>query len=243
MNKTDPGQLSIFNPRGWGGKRKGAGPKRKGPKKVSHRKRETFRPKQPIHVTLKFRKGLPSFRSKRYAKIVWLALTFACNKFDVRIVHFSIQKNHIHLILEAKQKESLSKAMQGFCIRIAKGVNKVFRSTGAVFADRYHAHILKSPAEARAALAYVICNTRRHALHNGHRYKDGWIDPLSSALAFDGWKTPVKLIITGGKDPPVLEAKSWLLTKGWRKHPKISPNEIPGAHMPFRKKRARAPLP
>jgi hypothetical protein len=148
-----------------------------------------------------------------------------------RIVHFSVQRNHIHLIIEAKSKAALSRGMQSFKIRFANEVNDFLgRKKGTVFADRYYSHILKSPTETRNSIAYVILNGRRHGEDRGHPRPELWKDPCSSALQFRGWRQ-------GGLDPPEAEisgpaepAGSWLLSKGWKRARKgrISIVEFPG---------------
>ena len=40
-----------------------------------------------------------------------------------RIVHLSIQRTHLHLIVEARNRTALSKGMQGFLISAARGIN------------------------------------------------------------------------------------------------------------------------
>ena len=94
----------------------------------------------------------------------------ACARNGMRICHFSIQTNYIHLIVEAEDARSLGRGMQGLCIRIAKGLNRILECIGSVFADRFHAHVLKTPSEVRRALAYVLNNWRKHAAERGRHY-------------------------------------------------------------------------
>jgi REP element-mobilizing transposase RayT len=90
---------------------------------------------------------------------------------DFRIVQMSVQRNHLHLIVEADHKDALSRGMQGFSISAAKRVNAAItartgvRRTGRVIADRFHARPLTSPRAVRHALAYCrfIRPFSRHA--------------------------------------------------------------------------------
>jgi hypothetical protein len=59
---------------------------------------------------------------------------------------------HIHLIVEAKDRELLSRGMQGLVIRMARQLNKALGRTGRVSADRYFARALKTPREVRRAV-------------------------------------------------------------------------------------------
>ena len=52
--------------------------------------------------------------------------------------------------------------MNGLGVRVAKGLNRVMRRHGSVLDDRYHAHILRTPTEARRARAYLLQNARKH---------------------------------------------------------------------------------
>jgi len=88
-----------------------------------------------------------------------------------RIIDYSVQRNHIHLIVEAKDYEHLARAMRGFAIRIARGLNQLMGTKGKVFAERYHMHVLQTPREVRHARAYVLQNARKHAAQGGVRYR------------------------------------------------------------------------
>src|SRR4051794_5855562 len=85
-------------------------------------------------------------------------------RFGVHLVHFSVQGNHLHMIVEAPDAESLARAMKGLEVRMARALNRVMRRRGPVFADRYHAHLLRSPREAANAIRYVLENWRVHKL-------------------------------------------------------------------------------
>jgi REP element-mobilizing transposase RayT len=162
----------------------------------------------------------------------------AAKREDCRIVHFSIQNNHVHLIVEAESRTALAKGMQGFQIAAAKLLNSEFtkrtgvRRTGTVFTDRYHARALETPREVRNAIAYVLNHWRRRNEHRADVAKTWRVDPYSSALSFDGWKE-----IEHGRFvdvPPTYEPlvvwgpRIWLLREGWRRHGLIRFDEVPG---------------
>src|SRR5262249_18232229 len=67
-----------------------------------------------------------------------------------------------HLIVEADDNEALSKGMQGLGVRIARALNRVMQKKGKRLADRYHAHVLRTPTEVRHAVQYVLRNHLRH---------------------------------------------------------------------------------
>jgi len=215
-----------------GGRRPGAGRPRKGKDAgVSHLQRPEVKPRTPVHVTLRLRPGLGALRTPKAYRVIASALFIARARFGVRIVVQSTQRNHMHLIAEARDRRALARAMQGLCIRIARGLNRLWGRKGKVFADRYHARVLATPLEVRRALAYVLLNQRRHAAQGGHRYPKHWVDPFSSGAQFDGWREPVPRSVrpAGGLGPPtVVRPRTWLLREGWRRRGRIALWEVPG---------------
>jgi REP element-mobilizing transposase RayT len=151
-----------------------------------------------------------------------------CERERFRLVHYSIQTNHVHAIVEAASAHDLGRGMKSLGSRLAKAVNRVFARRGAVLADRYHAHVLRTPREVRNALAYVLLNARRHAAKLGrHLSRASRIDPASSGRWFTGWRTPPAQG-TARDSPAVAAARTWLLHLGWRRAGLIEPWEIPG---------------
>jgi REP-associated tyrosine transposase len=140
-----------------------------------------------------------------------------------RVVHFSVQANHVHLLVEADDKASLSRGVMGVAIRMARGVNRVLERHGKVWGERYHARTLKTPREVRNGIVYVLMNRRKHAS------KAAALDPCSSASLFDGWKVPPALapprvsIDPNPVEPPI----TWLLRSGWKRHGLIGLDERP----------------
>ncbi len=196
-----------------GGFRPGAGRKKQPGSGVSHDTREDFHERIPVHVTLKLRGGLRSLRKNREFRRLCRCLAKGKEKPGFRLIHFSVQSNHIHLIVEAKGKICLARGIQGLKVRMAKALNKLWSRSGSVFFGRYHAELLKTPRQVRNALRYVLENARKHAV----RLAPGELDPCSSAVLFDGWShTPREC---SGLSLPdlVVRARSWLLNIGWRR--------------------------
>jgi REP element-mobilizing transposase RayT len=222
-------ELRMF---GWGGARKGAGRKRrKEGRRVSHLRRDRLSHRHPVHVTMRVVAGLPSLRHRRVRKPIFRAIAAGAERLGMRLVHFSVQSNHLHLLVEAGDQSALGRGMKGLAVRIARAVNKKLGRKGALFADRYHAHALKSPREVRNALAYVLNNARKH----GRKAPARWIDHCSSGLLFDGWCTG-KFVSDEGPgdlfvdDRPITAApRTWLLTIGWRRHGPLRPDELSGS--------------
>ena len=219
--------LDLQKPSGWGGRRPGAGCKTGPGARILHRPREGFGPRHACHVTLKTRPEVPSLRSVRLVRELERSFVKARERGDFRLAHYSLQGDHAHLIVEARNPEALGRGMKALGARLARAVNRTFRRKGPVLADRYHLHVLRTPREVRFTLAYVLLNARRHARKASGVWR---CDPASSGRWFDGWRRRPEVSPTQARlrSPPVAEARSWLLRVGWRRHGLIDPLEVPG---------------
>src|SRR5258705_6008758 len=172
-----------------GGRRPGAGRKPGPNPRIRHRSRGSFGHRLPCHVTLKVRDGVPSLRTVRLVRELERSFAASCERNAFRLVHYSIQGNHAHLIVEADDEHALGRGMKAIAARLARAVNRIFRRSGPVLADRYHLHVLRTPREVRNALAYVLLNARKHAVRAGRAVSRVFaIDPASSGRWFDGWQ-------------------------------------------------------
>ena len=178
------------------------------------------------------RRGAPRLRNFELVKVLRQAFVKGSRKTGFGICQFSIQGNHIHLICEASDRERLARGMQGWCIRIARGINRAVSRKGSLFDDRYHVEVITSPRQMRNTLCYVMQNARRH----GERLDAGYhgIDPFSSAWWFDGWADDTwrRGLEPPDPEPPVARAQSWLLNSAWRRHRLIAVTEVPAAGRP-----------
>ncbi len=220
-------QQCEFVFRTWGGKRAGAGRKPAGARTgVSHLRRAGLSRNHPVHITLKVVGGLENLRKGRLRRAIFRAFARGKDRFGFRLVEFSVQRNHLHLIGEAEDERSLWRGVQGLSVRIARALNKKLGRRGRVFADRYHARALRTPREVRHALRFVLANTNRH----GANVPPGWLDPASSAPLFAGWRhhAPIGADVLHELRPPegltVLPARTWLLRAGWRAGGLLDPN-------------------
>ena len=217
-------QGAFTFPLGWGGARKGAGRRKSKNSGVSHLKRDDFDETSPVHVTMKLLPGLPGLRIEENFLTV-LKMLEAAQKESFRIVHFTVQGEHLHLLVEAVGKDALARGMTGLAVRISKGLNKLWKRTGSLFADRYHSRVLRTPTEVRNVLDYIFKNRRKHA---GLKVVQ-LFDPRSSAMLFGGWKE-VEAMELVGDYRPIVEARSWLVLKGWLEAGgKLSVRSSPGA--------------
>jgi REP element-mobilizing transposase RayT len=156
----------------------------------------------------------------------------------IRIVQISLQRNHVHLLVEAESKLALSRGMQGFQISAARNINAMLgedryrRRRGRVFADRYFAEIIKTPTQARHALNYVVNNWRKHGEDQQGLASTWLVDPFSSGVSFPDWTEldgkhfmwPIRATY----DPLIVRRpESWLLREGWKLSGSISARDVP----------------
>ena len=141
------------------------------------------------------------------------------SRAEFRVVHFSVQRDHLHLVVEAQDATALSSGARGLSIRIARALNRVLDRRGPVWGDRYHAHALKTPKETRNAVVYVLMNFKKH-----RPYDQRPVDPCSSAPWFDGFRTALPL---PREVAPTWKPRTWLASVGWRRHGLIHMGEAP----------------
>jgi REP element-mobilizing transposase RayT len=147
----------------------GAGRKPKGPRPGgSHQARPDHDPRHPVHVTIRVVGSAAGLRRKDMYLALRGATIVTAKREDFHIVHMSIQRDHIHMIVEAECKKALSNGVRGFSISAARQINKAItargedRRTGRVISDRFHARPLTTPRAVRNAIAYLLCNWRNH---------------------------------------------------------------------------------
>jgi REP element-mobilizing transposase RayT len=201
-----PAQMPLAF-KSWGGARAGAGRKPSRESGASHLARPELSRHHPVHTTLRVSKGCWNLRSRRALLALQGAFEAGRERFGFRLIHYSVQGNHLHLIVEAADKPALSLGMQALTIRMARALNRLMQRRGKVFADRFHAHVLRSRREVAHALRYVFGNFAHHAQRWGREIAAAFCDPFSSVSWFAA-AIP--------EDAPVAAPRTWLLRIGWR---------------------------
>ena len=195
-----PRQLEL-RPRTWGGHRDGAGRKKlpEGRRHVSHLARERFDKPTPVHVTLRVAPHVWNLRSARSFRRIVRAFRAHRGRHPMRLIEFTVQGNHLHLIVEADANAALSRGMQGLAIRLARALNSMMARRGRVFADHYHARLLRTPTQLARAITYLLGNAAHHFGASG-----------DDAFASAALTLPLRA--------RALEApKTWLVRIGWRR--------------------------
>jgi REP element-mobilizing transposase RayT len=200
-----------------GGRRKGAGRPNK-TRTVNHMTRARVDFRKPLHITMRLQEGVPNIRNKTLLKQFKKSANQAA-KFELHVIHFSLLRNHLHMIVEAKDNEALALGMRSLAGRFGKQIRRHAGGKGRVFQGRYHLKTIKSARQMRRTLEYVLLNYAKHTKLPEH------LDPFSSAYGFKHWKdllglrfNPVIAVQTRnpfetGLAPP----RSWLAREGWRR--------------------------
>lgn len=215
-------------------------PKRGRPRKpgdfTRHAPRERVGRHTPVHITIKVLPRSARLRSTRRFRAIRQALIKGGLRFGFRLVHYSVQSTHLHLIGEAEDTLAVSRAIKGISVRIARRLNALSGRRGTVIRERYHMRLIRDRMQARRCVVYVLNNARRHAAQRGKRLSADYLDECSSARAFDGWsRRPDRRSAPGCPRDPcpdlplgVHPAKSRLLVDGWRIGGAIDPALVPG---------------
>jgi REP element-mobilizing transposase RayT len=199
--------------------------------RVPHRTRPPHAERHPVHITLRVRRGIPLLRHELVRKLVMAlfeqvrARTEEVHGEDAfQLVEASIQDDHLHLMVEAKDKLRLSSGIRSFVIRFALRLNRLLgRATGKVWADRYHRRDLETPSEVRSCLVYILANWKKHMLVLPRTVP--LCDPYSSASGFEGW-TGEPLVVNKEAWPRFVP-RTWLLRAGWKRAGVITPFDAP----------------
>ena len=229
----------AFEFKTWGGKRKGAGRPPKGARSSEpHKTRVRFSCPTPVHTTLRVVAPIATLRRPDAYHAIRRAMYTIVERSNFRIVHISIERDHLHLLIEADDHESLWDGLRAFESSAAQRLNRAIsvatrtRRVGRVFGDRYHARLITSPTQARNTISYILNNWRRHGYDQGMETMFWDVDYYSSGPSFDGWQeldhSPFLYQTPDYPRLSVSRPRTWLLKTGWRQAGPISMRDIPG---------------
>ncbi|TAJ18159.1 MAG: hypothetical protein EPO68_08350, partial [Planctomycetota bacterium] len=217
-----------------------------------HRTRPRRLAWQPLHVTTRLAGGLPDLREPGAQRVLLRKLREGSSRFGFRLVEYSVQSTHFHLLVEVPDQRALTRGAKGLFVRLAKALNKLWQRKGRVFAHRYHAVAKVTARAVRNALVYVLHNARKHGRLGLE------LDPFSSSPCFDGYRSEAQCGNSSELDAARLRsastgaaallgrlngciavhelrrwpavsrrARTWLLARGWRRLGLIDPRESP----------------
>jgi len=180
--------------------------------------------------------GLRSLRGCKTFRAIHRALSSGNERPDFRLVEYSVQTTHFHLIVESPSTPSLTRAVQGLAIRLARSINRACGRSGTVFRDRYRSRVIAGSRDARDTLRYVLNNSRRHA-RRARRNQTRWTDPCSSAPWFRKWSIPghapafvpdQRYLVLTALGSAAVPPRTALLASGWSRAGPIDLLHVPG---------------
>ena len=138
---------------GWGGRRIGAGRKRKSEHPVDHGKRPKIDPDHPLLVTKRVIDDVQLEDAQ-----TWSIVREAVAEAVESTPGFEVQKltregMALLLLVNAKNRKALTRGIQGLSIRIAHRLNRLYERVGRVFVARYQAEALDNKRAVDRALA------------------------------------------------------------------------------------------
>jgi REP element-mobilizing transposase RayT len=181
MKKIRKGtQLSLTNP-------KRAGRPAIQDKGIRHRKREVITKPRPLHLTIKL------IRADIQNKTILKGLRHAIQRAraqGLKIIHYSLERDHVHLYAEGAENQTLAKAMKALGVSFVRRINRYHKTKGSCYKTRYHLRILNTAREVKNVINYILKNGIKHG-----RTKE-LIDTYNSAfttIVFVEWLDKTKI--------------------------------------------------
>lgn len=128
---------------------------------IRHIARDEIKRSTPLHLTIKINREKAGLKNKSVLKTLHDSIKKA-RLIGLRIIHYTLEYDHVHLLVEADNNEILGRGMQSFGISFSKGINKIKKLKGQVFKTRYHFRKLKTPKEIKNAINYILGNALKH---------------------------------------------------------------------------------
>lgn len=174
-------QLNFINP-------KRAGRPSTVDRGIRHISRDRLYRPTSLHLTIKVRENKADIKTKKILKALHHAIKRARLK-ELKIIHYTLEHNHLHLLVEASDNLILHKGMQALGITLSKAINKIKKLKGGVYKHRYHFRKLNSRRELINVLYYIFKNGIKH------KRTLSMIDPYNSLVAEKYISADTKTII------------------------------------------------
>jgi REP element-mobilizing transposase RayT len=128
---------------------------------IRHTERPLIKKPSSLHLTIKVEKIKADIKNKTVLSILKRAIQNA-RKQGLRVIHFSLEYDHVHLLIEAENNTTLGKGMQAFGVTFSKAINRVRKTTGKVYKHRYHFKAITSPKQLKNVMSYIFKNGVKH---------------------------------------------------------------------------------
>jgi putative transposase len=126
------------------------------------------------HVTAKINRGKFIFDSDEIKYLFLDIVKRAKKKYKFSLTNFVIMNNHVHFIIEPKEKESLSRIMQWILSVFAMYYNKIHKIGGHVWWGRFWSRILENIKQLFDTFRYISENpVKAEIVNTAEEYKFG----------------------------------------------------------------------
>jgi len=140
---------------------KKAGRKPKTDAGIRHTARPELERPSSLHLTVKIEKEKANLKNKFILKILKKAILNA-RRFNLKIIHYSLEFDHVHLLIEAENNIILGKGMQSFGVTFSKAINRHRNVSGQVYKHRYHFRKITSAKQLKNVMNYIFKNGVKH---------------------------------------------------------------------------------
>lgn len=128
---------------------------------IRHIERPRFNRPRSFHLTIKVKSNKADIQNKKILKALHHAI-FRGRLKGLKIVHYTLEFNHVHLLVEASCNRVMHSGMQALGISLAKAINRFKSLKGSVYKHRYHYRQISSPRDLKNVLHYIFHNGIKH---------------------------------------------------------------------------------
>ena len=155
---------------------------------IRHISRDPIKRLTALHLTIKIIRDKAGLKNKAMLKVLQQAIVKARGK-GLAVIHYTLEFDHIHLLVESGDHQELGKAMQSLGVSLSMAINRLRKAKGRVFKTRYHLRKLKTPTEIKNVISYILNNTIKH------RASKTPLSIFNSFIALTGMKSLEKSLV------------------------------------------------
>jgi hypothetical protein len=114
----------------------------------------------PVHVTLRWLDHVHAARERVGRDALDAAVRGAAaavsDRVDLHVFHASVRGDGVHLLVQAPTEDALASGVCAFTAAATRRVNRALCRLGPVLAEEYAVQVLRTSAEFREALRFLI---------------------------------------------------------------------------------------
>jgi len=128
---------------------------------IRHTERPVLTKSASLHLTVKIKRIKADLKNKSILSILKKAI-LNTRKQGLRVIHYSLEFDHVHLLIEAENNLILAKGMQSFGVTFSKAINRLRKLKGGVYKHRYHFRRIVGARQLKNVLNYIFSNGVKH---------------------------------------------------------------------------------